>query len=370
MIGRTGTGLPSSPRRRKTRYPGVFYRPATDGERRYEINYTDSNGKRVFKTVDGTEKDAVRERNKILERMHKGERVVSSKMTVRQLAEDWHRTQTSHLKPSTLNRYGYDLDHYIYPRLGDKQVSSLGVDDIADFIAEMRQTHAAWTIRGCLTPLSRMFQYAVRRGWASTNPVTALDRQERPKGSGRQMRILSSDEISLMLKASTDTYKCLLMTATFAGLRIGELLRLLWDDVDLLTGEIHVRESKTDAGVRTVAIPDFLVQALAQYSLTHGSQGHVFKTKHGEPMKHRRVNRALEETLNRAKVEHIRFHDLRHTFVSILVSERMDVTYIADQVGHSSAAVTLGIYSHLFDSEKRKAEGREKIQTKFAGLVS
>ncbi len=353
--------------RHSTRYPGVMYRITASGERRYQISYRDSSGKRVFKTVPGGEKDALRERNKILERMHKGEKVVSSRLTVEELANDYHRTQTTHLRDSTRETYSYSIDKYILPALGNRKVSDVGVDDIADFIAEMRQTHAAWTIRGCLTPLSRMFQYAVRRGWASSNPVTALDRQERPKGSTKQMRILSSEEIKAVLKASTVTYKALLMTAIFAGLRIGELLRLQWDDVDLLSGEIHVRESKTEAGVRTVVIPDFLVQELARHTY---SEGHVFKTHLGTEMKHRRVNRALEETLKRAKVEHCRFHDLRHTYASMLVGQGNDVTYVADQMGHSSPTVTLGIYAKLFDPIARRQEAKKKMQESYEELIA
>jgi hypothetical protein len=173
---------------------------------RYSIDYKDSNGKRIFKTVEGNERDALRQRNQILERMNKGERVVRSNMTVKELGEEYLR-QTTRLKDSTITDYGYALDHWVYPRLGNMKVSSVTVNEIADFIAEMRQEFTANTIRNCLKPLAGMFRVAVRRGWVAQNPVHALDRQERPHGASKRMRILSSDEIKQLLAVSAEGYR-------------------------------------------------------------------------------------------------------------------------------------------------------------------
>jgi len=361
--------LPDPTKRLPTRFPGVYYRLNAKGERRYQISYTDSAGARIWKTVDGQLKDAVRTRNQILERMHRGERVVQSKMTVKDLSEKYLRTQTSHLKRSTYGAYEYSLDHYVIPRIGTRRVAEIGVVDVADLLADLsREGLSAWTVRGCLTPLSRMFIWAVRNGWCGRNPVAELDRQERPKGDAKQMRILSSDEIQQVIAAATDTYKLLLMTAIFTGLRRGELLRLRWEDVDLLEGHLTVREAKTKAGEREVVLPPFLVQSLAKASLSHG-EGLVFQTGVGTPMHPRNVNRGLEATLTRAGVPHVRFHDLRHTFASLLIAEGMDVTFVADQMGHANPATTLRIYARLFDPAQKKQQAREKIQNSFGALV-
>jgi integrase len=350
-----------------TKHPGITYRLDSKGHRRYYIDFTDTSQKRVFKRVPGNLEDARRERARILERMGKGEKVVNSKLTIDDLIDVYLKTQTGHLKPKTYSGYQYNLDHYVSPRLGSRKINALGVGDIAGFITQMkRDGFKAWTIRGCLTPMSGMFRYAVRQGWMSKNPILDLERNERPKSDQATMRILSTDEIQQLLASSTDTYRLLFTTAVFTGLRIGELLRLRWEDVDLLNHRIIVKESKTTAGLREVSLPDFLVRMLAGAAYTDGE---VFKTREGQPMKHRRVNRALEETLKRGGIPHVRFHDLRHTFASLLIAQREPITYIAEQMGHTKASTTLDIYGKLFEGDKAMKEARMRMEENFAGVV-
>jgi integrase len=346
--------------RHKTRYPQVYYRLDAKGNRRYQISYTDSNNKRVFKTVEGNERDALQQRNDILRRMHRGEKVVSSRMTVEDLANDYLKTQTGHLKDSTLLTYDNSLKWWVIPKIGKQRISQVDVNTIADLVAELREELTAGTIRTCITPMSRMFSYAVRRGWVNSNPVTALDRQERPQGASRRMRILSSDEIKLLLSVKSK-YRLLLMTAIFTGLRKGELLALEWSDVDLSEGLVRVREGKTEAASRSVVMPDFLVKALAAEMKTEGK---VFQ------FERRNCNRALENALEKVKVEHLRFHDLRHTFASILLGQGMDITYVSEQLGHANPATTLRVYAKLYDPAKRKEEARKKMQESFSGVVA
>lgn len=351
-----------------TNYPGVYYRERAKG-RVYEIAYTDSLGKRRFETVAGGLRDAQRALATVKERMHRGEKVAPSRLTVAELAEEFLRTQCTHLKPSTLEDYGYKVDHWIVPALGHLRVSACDKLAVQGFIADMKAKGLkAWTIRGCLTPLSGMFGYAVDRGWAAQNPVRQVDSKKMPRSDQAEMRILSSEEIGAVLRAATDTYRLLFLVAIFCGLRLGEILNLTWDDVDFDKAQLVVRESKTEAGRRRVKVPRYVLEPLAAASL--GQDGFVFKTKDGAQMKHRRVGRALEETLKRANVPHCRFHDLRHTFASILIGEGMDVTYVAKQMGHSSPQITLGIYADLFDPERREEEAMAALEARFAGVAS
>jgi len=368
--------VPSSARH-KTRYPGVYFRLDAKGNRRYQIRYRDSNGRDIFKTVEGNEKDALRQRNQILERMHKGERVVRSNMTVKELGEEYLRTQTTHLKASTINHYGYVLDHWVFPRLGDKKIADVDVNVIADFVAEMGQELAPMTVRNCLKPLSRMFRYATRKGLMTGNPVMQLDSQERPRGLARKVQILAPEEIKKLLMVTQSGYRhrdkrgylgqrldgsygLLFKMAIFTGLRKGELLALTWDDIDLLEGTVTVREGKTDAAAREVNMPAFLVQDLAAEMKTEGL---VFEHQR------RNVNRALSAALERAGIGHIRFHDLRHTFASALIGSGFSIDYVADQMGHASTATTHKVYSHLFDAKKRKAEAKAKMQELYEQIM-
>lgn len=358
-------------KRHRTRYAGISYRILANGKRRYSIDYKDSTGKRVWKVVDGNERDAIRARADIQLRMSKGERIVRTRQTIEELAEDYLRTQTGHLRPSTLAHYEYVLDHWVIPRLGERKLSEIDVNTIADFVAEMRQTLAPWTVRNCLKPLTKMFQYAMRRGWLVVNPVQQLAPEERPKGVKRKVRVLDTEEIQRLLtvtragyrhrnkqgdlgQALDGSYGLLFKMAVFTGLRKGELLALTWEDVNLVEGTVTVRQGKTEAASREVNIPDFLVKDLAAEMKTEGP---VFT------FDKRNVNRSLDAALERAGLEHIRFHDLRHTFASSLIGQGLPIDYVADQMGHASTSTTHKVYSHLFDGKKRKIQAQEKMQS-------
>lgn len=361
-----GTGQPS---RHKTATPGVYWRESKEG-RRYQISYFDSNGTRVFKTVEGNYKDACAALRDVKNRMGKGERVINHKLTVSELAEDFLRTQVGSLKESTKADYGYTLDHWILPRIGNRKIVDVDVNVIADLVAELSRTLAPWTVRNCLKPLSRMFRYAARKGYIANNPVLQLDVNERPRGLYRKVQVLEPDEIRRLLLVSQKGYRhrnksghlgqalggeyCLLFQmAIFTGLRKGELLALTWEDIDLIEGTVTVRKGKTAAAAREVTMPASLVQALASEMKT---EGRVF------PFHQRNVNRALGAALERAGLEHIRFHDLRHTFASALIGSGFTIDYVADQMGHASTSTTHHVYAHLFDAKAKKASAKEKMQ--------
>lgn len=349
-----------------TKYPGVYYRERGKG-RVYEIAYTDSLGKRRFKAVPGGIRDAQRELAQIKERMHRGEKVAPSRLTVKDVLDEYLRTQCTHLRASTLRDYGYKVDHWIVPAIGHLRVSAVDKLVVQQFIADMQAKGLkAWTVRGCLTPLSGMFQFALDKGWAASNPVRQVPSKKMPQSDQGEMRILSSEEIAAVRRHATDTYRLLFEVAIFTGLRLGEILSLRWEHVDFANRRLRVLESKTKAGLRHVAVPAFLEQSLATASLDRPT-GFVFVTRDGNQMKHRRVNRALEETLRRARVPHCRFHDLRHTFASILIGEGLDVTYVSKQMGHASPQITLRIYADLFDPERREEAARMALEARFAG---
>jgi integrase len=140
-------------------------------------------------------------------------------------------------------------------------------------IAELRTAgYAGWTIRGILVALSRILGTATRRGLIPANPVRKLERSERPSVTRREMRCLSREEIGKLLAAALPTYRSILATAIFTGLRLSELLALTWADVDFAAGVVRVRKQlarngervdpKTAAAVRDVVLMPALAKVL------------------------------------------------------------------------------------------------------------
>jgi integrase len=154
----------------------------------------------------------------------------------------------------------------------------------------------------------------------------------------------------------------MLATLTLAGLRVGELTALRWRDEDLANGRLHVGESKTDAGRRTVDLSPDLRDELATHKA--GSDDAepdrlVFTTATGRSQDRNNVRqRILLRAVDRAN-EHLAKreeplipdglapHSLRRTFASLLFEAGATVPYVMAQLGHTDPKVTLGIYAHV-----------------------
>jgi integrase len=346
--------------RQTTKYPGIYFRERVKG-RVYEIAYVDSTNRRVFKTVPGGLRDAQRERARILERMNRGELVAPSKRLVGELADLY--LDSVKIRPNTMVVYRSAVKAQIKPRLGEWKVSDLTRRSVGNLVTDMEKDGlAAWTIRGTLTVLSGMCSFAMDEGWLGVNPVLQLTRRQRPTGTRSDMRILSSEEIAQLLRHSNGNHRDLFRLLIFTGLRISEALALDWEDVDFDLACVRIRSSKTDAGVRSVELPEFLLRSLASMN---GESGPVFLNQNGNRMYKRQVQKFFKTTLKRAKLDDMRLHDLRHTFASLLIAQGEDIVYVASQMGHSNASTTLRVYARLFDGDKRKIQARERMHEAF-----
>ena len=208
--------------------------------------------------------------------------------------------------------------------------------------------------------------------------------------------MLGREEIRRLLAACLPRYRPLLATALYSGLRISELLGLVWDDVDLGTGTIHVRAQlsrarrgaparrvapKTPAAIRDVPLVPQLAAVLRAHrdgcAFAAGGDW-VFATGRGTPHGLRNVERrALQRAAKRAGLEGggwppLRCHDLRHTFASHLILDlRLDPAQVSRILGHARATITLDVYTHLFEEARHAEEIRAQMaQSAFAQLLA
>ena len=299
-------------------------------------------------------------------------------------AATWLESIRGLVRPRTYEGYAYRLERHILPRLGQRPLDEISVDDILALISELRQGgYSGWSIRSMLTPLSRLFSHAVRRDVIAASPISKLDRSERPAVWKREQRVLNSEEIGRLLDAAAPRYRPLLATAILTGLRQSELLALHWRDVDFDEHIIRVRGAldrhgnevlpKTEHAVRDV----ILIPALAQTLREHYAQSrflapddYVFASRVGTPLHWRNISRrALKPALLAAGIEHLRWHDLRHTFASLLIGGGANVVFTSRQLGHGSSDITLRIYSHLFDRAEQAQRTRDLLESTLGRLV-
>ncbi len=164
------------------------------------------------------------------------------------------------------------------------------------------------------------------------------------------------------------------MFACLTGCRQSEILGLAWDNVDLESGRIFIRQTyhdgkffppKSQAGRRTIDIPPILVEELKAHQLRQmveletNEYNLVFTTTEGTPMDKRNVvRRVLDPSRNLAGLRKVGFHSLRHSYVSMLISQGENVKTIQSLVGHASANMTWDTYGHLFEGAGRAAVRR------------
>lgn len=339
---------------------GIFKRSTRDGLTRYDVSYLDSDGRQRWRTA-GSLADARRLRAELVTRVSSGERVAPSKVTLEEFATEWLEQQRSRLRPTTHQLYSSYLRHHVNPRLGSKKISSITVDDVVALIADMEQgfrcrerdgrlvrvqgrPFAAWTIRGVLVVLGRVFGRAARLGVINTNPVRQLEKEERPKSVRREIPAFDRDAIGKLIASTPKRYRTLIAVSLLTGVRQGEALGLRWQDVDVKAGAIRIRyqlsrdnelvEPKTAAAKREIPIPPSLCRLLAENKKDAFTNGHakptdfVFASETGGPLNHRNISRrGLERAIADGNLPKIRWHDMRHIAASALIAEGASVPY-------------------------------------------
>jgi len=348
--------------------------------RNYIITYYEGSGRRRWETVGPNLHEA---RQVLAERMSERRtgksRAPRDKMTVAELVKKWKENyltvqqQLGRLKPSTLRSYQSNLDGHIAPFFGAIPLSDVRLASVQDFIkALLGKGLAPKTIGNVIVILKEMFKHAVQWRYLDANPVQYV---ERPRGEDKEMDVFTPAEIRRLLGAQEEPLRTLLLTAVLTGMRQGELFGLQWEDVDFARHQIHVRRSlwhgtlgtpKSRRSRRAIDMPQTLEQALQQLSTTRRSE-FVFCSERGTPIDADNFrHREFPEALRRAELRRIRFHDLRHTYTSLLIAHGAHPKYIQAQLGHASIQTTLDRYGHLMP-QLHQAEAQKLDELVFPG---
>jgi integrase len=222
------------------------------------------------------------------------------------------------------------------------------------------------------TILHRAFKDAVRWGRLARNPADAADP---PRGS-RAAEIQAWDAATLRgflgrSRDDSDAYYPLWVVLSTTGLRRGEALGLRWSDVDLDTGRVRIvqtviqirgavsmGEPKTDRGRRAITLDDGTVAALRTHRREMNEQrllvgadftDHdlLFRLPSGDPLHPDAVSATFERQVRRYGLRRLSLHGLRHTWATLALESGVHPRVVQERLGHSTIAITLGIYSHV-----------------------
>ena len=271
-------------------------------------------------------------------------------------------------KPSTQDLYKtYKKVHL--QTLQNKIAKEVKKRDIENLMLEMKQKGISnKAINGVMTFIQAVFNYGVEAGYYKVNPIGKIKKLPQEK---KPVRFLNEKQMQAFLEcAKIDRYYALFATAIYTGMRRGELLALEWSDIDFKNAKINVskqyykgiKQSTKTNKARSVDIPPALLEILKEHKqncniltkfVFHNMSGgaihaYYMEDKHFHPLL-KECNKILDDE---NQITNFRFHDLRHTYATYLLSKNIPIKYVQSQLGHSSAKMTLDVYASVLPSIK------------------
>ncbi|MBN1227549.1 MAG: site-specific integrase [Deltaproteobacteria bacterium] len=345
---------------------------------RWVIDFYDHSGKRRWKTLPkGTTKAKAREELRVIEDLvGKGLYLPIKKIPLfSQVAMDWLEYKRPNIRETTWEVCeGHIRNHFA--ELDILKINRITTATIEKYITTRQiQGMNINTLRKVLVTLGQILSYAVRHKYTDHSP---LKDAERPRSTGKEgfqeqekIKVLTPPQIKAFLsKAKNQKHKALFMLALFSGARQGELLGLKWSDIDWNQRQIHIQRTfnnghffttKTRSSNRKVDLGPNVITTLKEWKLgcPANDLDLVFPNEAGNPMDHNNlIKRHYEPALKAAKLPNMRFHDLRHTYASLLINQGENIKYIQSQLGHSSPSVTLNVYAHLMKPSNQQSACR------------
>ena len=334
------------PKGRKVR--GLFQR---SGSPHWWIRFADRN-RRICRESTGTTQKKLaqaildKKKTEVAENRHLDVKKVS-KITFYELCTQYWGTYGKHLRMKGLSNmievWKTDIGN---PAL--KDIMSFQIERFLNTRIERDELSPATRNRH-LVMLRALFNRAIKWGLLGTNPTAGIGRL---RETGARTRFLDQDEIKVLLEAANDRFHPILITALHTGMRRGEILRLQWPDVDLKNRTITIQESKSGKK-RMIPIDGTLCTTLLALP-SRFQKGYVFPSPRKENAPYTDINHTFRRIADKANIENVRFHDLRHTFASHLVMNGVDIRTVQELLGHANVTMTMR-YSHLSPVHRTRA---------------
>jgi integrase len=338
----------------------------------------DGKPRRYFETVRGRKGDAQKRLNELLVGLEKGIPVPAGRLTVAEHLNQWLDGYVkTNCSLRTFDGYKSIVEHHLIPALGHIKLKSLQTPAIQAYYGRACETLSARTVHHQHRVLSQSLKYAVRQGYLGRNPAEFVDP---PSPQKKAMRTLTQAEVEVLFDTAADNhYYPVIYTAVSTGLRQAELLGLRWRDIDLdmlsisvsqvlykRQGVCQFKEPKTTHSRRRVAMTPKLALFLRDYRAERESlyrqsgkeltlDSLVFGSPEGEPLDPSVLSHDFHRIVKRAGLAHLRFHDLRHTFASLMLLRGAKPKVISEALGHSSVAFTMDTYSHIIEGMQEDA---------------
>ncbi len=360
------------------------------------VDFRDQYGTRRAKFF-ATKREAADHFAKVIPEVKRGLYVAPAELpTFAEIAERW-LTGKRAKAPGTVENYEGQVRNHLLPAFGPLRIDLVTPARIEDFRNQKWSADAGLSrsyVNQLLQRTGAIIGYAFKHDLVHRNAGARelVDRVPRQRKAGRAgatavapRDVLTAAQAQRVIAAAAPgLYRTFIQTALLTGCRSGELLGLVWDDIDLDKRTLQVNRSlswqkgttpgygkasyhfgppKTDSSYRTLDLAPDLVRALKAWKLQaspstvvldadEGATGAlVFPNQTGKPLHRSFLHKGLRGALDACPgLPRVDLHGLRHTFASIAIGQlKLPPTQVADLLGHKSAGITLEVYAHWFE---------------------
>jgi integrase len=332
-------------------------------------------GKRFSTTFRGSISEARKELRRLIKSADDGQHVAPTATTIADYLRGWLDTDTG-ISPKTRERYQQLAERQIIPHLGTIAVQKLRPVQVSHWHAELLKTGlAARTVGHAHRVLHRGLERAVAFEIVARNAAHIV---RPPRVEQHEIEILSAEQVAaLRAKLAGHPVAPIVELALGTGMRRGEICGLAWGALNLDAATVRVERNieetgaglrlkppKTRSGRRLISLPRSVVDALREHQREQHQQrlllglgrakpdDYVFPllTPNGfVPYPPDKLSRDWGNVVRYRGLPKVMFHALRHTHASVLIAAGIDIVTISKRLGHGSAAITLGVYAHLFN---------------------
>jgi integrase len=365
-MGRRGNGEGSIYQRKDGRWTATITLEGEGGRRR--------------KSFYGKTRKEVQEQLKIaLREQQQGMLIATPQQTVEQFLAQWLEDHKAALRIRSYERYEELTRLHIIPVLGHHQLQKLTPQHVQAFYTrKLKEGLSSTTVNGLHAMLHKALDDAVRYNLIARNVCDAVTP---PRRGHFEIQPLSMEQAQQFLAiAKGHSLEALFVLAITTGMRRGEILALKWQDITFSQNMLQVRrvftrrpgnryieaEPKTEKSRRSILLAPIVVTLLKQHrarqreaKLKAGAQWQdldlVFCTSFGTPLNPSKVVDRFKTLLKRGGLPPIRFHDLRHSAATILLSLGVHPKVVQELLGHNQISMTMDIYSHVLPGMQKDA---------------
>lgn len=328
-----------------------------------KCNYKDWLGESKSKMKRGfaTKREALQWEREFLERQS-----ASMDMKFSSFVDVYFVDKAPRLKERSVMTKRILIETKILPYFGEKKMSEITAVDIIKWQnVLLNQEYKPTYLRMIQNQMTAIFNHAERLYDLKDNPCKKVDKMGR--ANAKELNFWTKEEYEVFIQGFTkseEMYRIIFQMLFWLGCRVGELLALTSEDINLENGTVSISKTyfrrnqtdyitspKTESSNRKITIPNFLQKELQrfldrQYGLT--AEERIF------PITDRAIQKKMKQKTELAKLKPIRVHDLRHSHIALLIEKGMQPLVIAQRVGHDSVNTTMNIYGHLYPNKQKQ----------------